>query len=41
VEQSVGIRTFDTRYLPSEPEGRVGWAGASQTVLIQLSERWW
>jgi hypothetical protein len=41
VEQSVGIRTFDTRSLPSTPGGRAGWAGASQTVLIQLSERWW
>jgi hypothetical protein len=40
VEESVGIRAFDTRSLLSTPGSGAGRPDANQ-VLIQLGERWW
>jgi hypothetical protein len=41
VEESVGIQTFDTRYLLPTPEREIEIPDASQSLLIQLGERWW
>ena len=41
VEESVGIRGLDTRSLLSDVGGQVTKVDAGQTVLIQLSKRWW
>jgi len=41
VEDSIGIRTFDTRPFSPAPAGGTGRLDAGQTLLVQLGERWW
>jgi len=40
-EESMGIHAFDTRSLSSTPTSQVKKPETDQTLLIQLSERWW
>jgi hypothetical protein len=41
VEESIGIRSFDTRPQVSTPTDRVEATDSNHTLLIQLGERWW
>jgi hypothetical protein len=41
VEESVGVRAFDTRSLLSTSGNRADGPDARQALLVQLSERWW
>jgi hypothetical protein len=41
VEESIGVRAFDTRPMVSEPDSVVKKPDASQSPLARLGERWW